>query len=34
MTPASIALSRFGYGISPRGTPQSDPRRSLLRQLD
>jgi uncharacterized protein (DUF1800 family) len=34
MTPASIALSRFGYGISPRDTPQSDPRRSLLRQLD
>ena len=34
MTPASIALSRFGYGIDARGTAPQDPRRWLLHQLD
>jgi uncharacterized protein (DUF1800 family) len=34
MTPASIALSRFGYGISLRESAPADPRGWLLRQLD
>jgi hypothetical protein len=34
MTPASIALSRFGYGIGPRGDTPKDPRRWLVSQLD
>lgn len=34
MTPASIALSRFGYGLGPRQTAPQDPRGWLLRQLD
>lgn len=34
MTPASIALSRFGYGLTAQGTAPQDPRKWLLRQLD
>jgi uncharacterized protein (DUF1800 family) len=34
MTPASIALSRFGYGLGARDTAPQDPRGWLLRQLD
>lgn len=34
MTPASIALSRFGYGFTPGETAPQDPRGWLLRQLD
>lgn len=34
MTPASIALSRFGYGLGLRETAPQDPRGWLLRQLD
>jgi uncharacterized protein (DUF1800 family) len=34
MTPASIALSRFGYGIAAQGTAPQDPRKWLLAQLD
>ena len=34
MTPASIAISRFGYGYAAGDTPPADPRRFLLRQLD
>ena len=34
MTPASIALNRFGYGIAPSEAAPKDPRRSLLDQLD
>lgn len=34
MTPASIALSRFGYGLGPRDTAPQDPRGWLLDQLD
>jgi uncharacterized protein (DUF1800 family) len=34
MTPASIALSRFGYGLGPRESAPQDPRAALLRQLD
>ncbi|MDP5103975.1 MAG: DUF1800 domain-containing protein [Erythrobacter sp.] len=33
MTPASIALSRFGYGLSPGETAPQDPRGWLLGQL-
>jgi uncharacterized protein (DUF1800 family) len=34
MTPTSIALSRFGYGLGARDTAPQDPRGWLLRQLD
>lgn len=34
MTPASIALSRFGYGIGARGDAPKDPRGWLLGQLE
>ncbi len=34
MTPASIALSRFGYGLTAHGTAPQDPRKWLLAQLD
>lgn len=34
MTPASIALSRFGYGLGLREDAPQDPRGWLLRQLD
>lgn len=34
MTPASIALSRFGYGLAARQSPPDDPRRWLLRQIE
>lgn len=34
MTPASIALNRFGYGIDADGASPQDPRGWLLRQLD
>jgi uncharacterized protein (DUF1800 family) len=34
MSPASIALNRFGYGFSTRDGAPNDPRRFLLRQLD
>lgn len=34
MTPASIAMSRFGYGLHAQGTAPQDPRAWLLRQLD
>jgi uncharacterized protein (DUF1800 family) len=34
MTPASIALSRFGYGIGARGDAPKNPRGWLLGQLD
>ncbi|HSF12444.1 MAG TPA: DUF1800 family protein, partial [Erythrobacter sp.] len=34
MTPASIALSRFGYGLGAGGDAPKDPRAWLLRQLD
>lgn len=34
MTPASIALSRFGYGFTPRHPAPEDARRWLLQQLD
>lgn len=34
MTPANIALSRFGYGIGARGDAPKDPRRWLLNQLE
>lgn len=34
MTPASIALSRFGYGLGPIGHAPKDPRVWLFRQLD
>ncbi len=34
MTPASIALHRFGYGFAPRQTAPGDARKFLLRQMD
>lgn len=34
MTPASIAISRFGYGIGARGSAPKDARGWLLNQLD
>lgn len=34
MSPASIALNRFGYGLASRDEPPADPRRFLLRQLE
>jgi uncharacterized protein (DUF1800 family) len=34
MSAASIALSRFGYGIGPRQTPPAHPRRYLLDQME
>lgn len=34
MTPSSIALSRFGYGLGAREDAPKDPRAWLLRQLD
>lgn len=34
LTPASIALSRFGYGLAESGAAPADPRRFLLRQLE
>ncbi|MCL9998712.1 MAG: DUF1800 domain-containing protein [Erythrobacter sp.] len=34
MSRPSIALSRFGYGISAKDSPPADPRRYLLAQLD
>lgn len=34
MTPASIALNRFGYGLGARESAPQDPRGWLLRQLD
>jgi uncharacterized protein (DUF1800 family) len=34
VSPASIALNRFGYGIAGTAEPPADPRRFLLRQLD
>jgi uncharacterized protein (DUF1800 family) len=34
MSPASIALSRFGYGLTAKDKPPADPQRFLLRQLD
>lgn len=34
VTPASIALNRFGYGMAGSDTAPADPRRFLLRQLD
>ena len=34
MTPASIALSRFGYGIRPGDAAPDNPQAYLLRQLD
>ena len=34
MSPASIALNRFGYGLEHGGRPPADPKAWLLRQLD
>ncbi len=34
MSPASIALNRFGYGAAARGDAPADPRRFLRAQLD
>lgn len=34
MSPASIALNRFGYGLAKGETPPADPRQYLLRQID
>jgi uncharacterized protein (DUF1800 family) len=34
MSPASIALNRFGYGLAQRQTPPVDPRGYLLHQID
>jgi len=34
MSRPSIALSRFGYGLSAKDSPPADPRRYLLGQLD
>lgn len=34
MTPASIAISRFGYGLRPNETVPGDAQKYLLRQLD
>jgi uncharacterized protein (DUF1800 family) len=34
MTPASIAISRFGYGAAASDTSPADPRGFLLRQMD
>jgi uncharacterized protein (DUF1800 family) len=34
MSPASIALNRFGYGLAHGAQPPSDPQGWLLRQLD
>ena len=34
MSPASIALNRFGYGFSAKDAAVDDPRAFLLRQFD
>lgn len=34
MSELSIALSRFGYGLSANGSPPADPRAFLLRQME
>lgn len=34
MSPASIAMHRFGYGYAPNASPPDDPQRFLLWQLD
>jgi uncharacterized protein (DUF1800 family) len=34
MSPASIALNRFGYGLAGAASPPADPRKFLLRQME